>query len=307
MLSRSALRWLALLIPALVPVVQAIEVQQVTLPSVNDVMTDLNLTAGEENELVFNDVAGPSQLVILARRDTTIPKSYFPVGRSYYSGDWEQVAGPNAELEWTCETGTCNVTVVPGADDRYFITSYALTLSDKEKAARFLEMVTFGPTTSLINDIIEATGDIAFKMAKFVEEQVNSSVSSHREYFRKRLNQRSLETYKYGVSGPRPCEENSRWRRFAFTSRDMAIGNKGYRVDITHVTDDTTTAYVLSYMGSVRTVLYEPLRYFVNFWSTTNNSTLELPPRDDFEFCKVEDIEGARRLPVSFFFQCSFI
>lgn len=35
------------------------------------------------------------------------------------------------------------------------------------------------------------------------------------------MNARAFEVYKIGESGPAPCEENSRWRKFAFTKYDV--------------------------------------------------------------------------------------
>ena len=45
--------------------------------------------------------------------------------------------------------------------------------------------------------------------------------TSHREYWRKRLNPRRWETYRIGEAGPAPCELHSRWRKFAFTDYDV--------------------------------------------------------------------------------------
>ena len=45
--------------------------------------------------------------------------------------------------------------------------------------------------------------------------------SSHRAYWRRRLNPRRWETYRIGEAGPAPCELHSRWRKFAFTDYDV--------------------------------------------------------------------------------------
>ncbi len=50
---------------------------------------------------------------------------------------------------------------------------------------------------------------------------VSGKFSSHREYWRKRLNPRRWETYRIGEAGPAPCELHSRWRKFAFTDYDV--------------------------------------------------------------------------------------
>ena len=70
-----------------------------------------------------------------------------------------------------------------------------------------------------------------------------------------------IETYKIGVPGPRACERNSRWRRFAFTNHDAQMSDvaKKFYLEIEPVTVDGVTAYVLLYAGEVRTVIYDKL------------------------------------------------
>ena len=76
--------------------------------------------------------------------------------------------------------------------------------------------------------------------------------SSHREYWRRRLNPRRWETYRIGEAGPAPCELHSRWRKFAFTdydvqnSRSLRWGNvelgSAYQTQVGHkVTVETVT------------------------------------------------------------------
>ena len=60
-------------------------------------------------------------------------------------------------------------------------------------------------------------------MAMWISNQLDEDItplSSHREYFRKRLNPRMLEMGKYGRTGPKVCDLYSRWRNFAFTRKD---------------------------------------------------------------------------------------
>ena len=62
-------------------------------------------------------------------------------------------------------------------------------------------------------------------MANWISDQLDESktpLSSHREYFRKRLNPRMVQLGKFGRDGPKVCEVNSRWRGFAFTKKDYS-------------------------------------------------------------------------------------
>ena len=59
------------------------------------------------------------------------------------------------------------------------------------------------------------------------------------------------QVYFSGKAGPTPCEKNSRWRNFAFISKDMVKGKKFSYEAI----DDVSGPYVLKIDGYVRTVV----------------------------------------------------
>jgi len=73
-------------------------------------------------------------------------------------------------------------------------------------------------------------------LATWTQNQVSLTPTSHRAYFRRRLNPRAVESYIYGIPGPKACEANARFRRFAFTIMDVelsrgstsAAGNDGH-------------------------------------------------------------------------------
>lgn len=134
----------------------------------------------------------------------------------------------------------------------YYLTYYERTVSLRNELARFLHQNTFGPTSEEIDSLEVAYDAIADEsylenstdssssstpltheeaMMKLQVEWVKAQMdpttftsgkfSSHREYWRKRLNPRRWETYRIGEAGPAPCELHSRWRKFAFTDYDV--------------------------------------------------------------------------------------
>jgi hypothetical protein len=107
---------------------------------------------------------------------------------------------------------------LPDANKEYFLTSYLYELTAGQTAARFFERASFGATRSMLS---QATNTA--QMAAWIQTQFDENVTpitSHREYFRKRLNPRMIEMGKFGRAGPKVCDVNSRWRNFAFTRKD---------------------------------------------------------------------------------------
>ena len=142
----------------------------------------------------------------------------------------------------------------------YYLTYYERTLSLRNELSRFLHLTTFGPKVAEL-DALEAAYDVILDegyldstlnpnftangttvngtttythsmamnklQVEWVAAQMDPSTftsgkfSSHREYWRKRLNPRKWETYRIGEAGPAPCEQHSRWRKFAFTEYDV--------------------------------------------------------------------------------------
>lgn len=170
----------------------------------------------------------------------------------------------------------------------YYLTYYERALSVRNELSRFLHQTTFGPTSEEL-DALEAMyamitgadvngtallGDnstdtslnitlshseaISKLQIDWVTAQMDPTTftsgkfSSHREYWRKRLNARRWETYRIGEAGPAPCELHSRWRKFAFTdydvqnARSLRWGNQelgsAYQTQVGHkITVETVT------------------------------------------------------------------
>jgi hypothetical protein len=112
----------------------------------------------------------------------------------------------------------------------------------------------FGPTKDAIDswDYNQFDGSVK----KWVKDQIDPSVSglsSHREFFRERLNPRMDQVYFSGKGGPNPCEVNSRWRKFAFIAKDAVEGNKFMVTPLDTI--EGGRSFVLIINGHPRTVV----------------------------------------------------
>lgn len=247
-------------------------------------------------------LSSSGELLIMSSRFTdTSVNTHAPMGRSYDGHDWEKVAGPyESILSYSCTNGVpkqCFVEIELVENQSFYITQYKYEISDEAKVARFLESVTFGATQDLIDNFDYS--NLPLSRAQFVRDQILEPVTSHREYYRARANPPQAQTSFSGVSGPHPCNENSRWRRFAFTREDMEMNNKGYdkfNLTITTETSGANTEYVLSVAGNIRTILKEPLKWYDSF---INNITADLDMNNNYKICYVEEIEGSRRPEVN--------
>ena len=92
--------------------------------------------------------------------------------------------------------------------------------------------------------------DKSFK--NWVSAQIGEDLSSHREYYRERTNPRMDKVFFSGKGGPGPCEKNSRWRKFAFTTKDTVRDNTFKAVSIQ---DGTNGPYVAMINDHPRTVM----------------------------------------------------
>jgi len=184
-----------------------------------------------------------------------------PVARSYDNNNWEVAPGAYAasvlnEESFDCQSGLCNIALpdlITG--ESYVLSSYEYDLSERESAARFLEMGTFGTTTSDL-DSLEGTTEEQWILA-----EMNKEPTSHREYFRERANPRWPYSWKSGRSD-HPCRANSRWRRYSFTRHDR-FKEPEYDSGYVYVKGQTPSAdptifegpYILEVDGYARTVV----------------------------------------------------
>ena len=96
----------------------------------------------------------------------------------------------------------------------YILCLNSSTVSSTFKNNRWSEIVT-------LENSIATSGHKAH--ALWVKDQQSLTPTSHRAFFRERLNPRAVESYLYGVPGPKACEKNARFRRFAFTYKDKEL------------------------------------------------------------------------------------
>lgn len=116
-----------------------------------------------------------------------------PVARSYLNNSWENVAGPYVDkLKITCGSSNCTLAIpqlagVP-APSHFVLLATNRQVSTKEKVARFLEQVTFGPTLEDINKF-NVSRSLNGQFATWVRQQMDPTITVptfHREYFRAR-------------------------------------------------------------------------------------------------------------------------
>ena len=91
-----------------------------------------------------------------------------------------------------------------------------------------------------------ASGDLSANIVSWIQGQQNDvPMTSHREFYRKRLNARHEAPQAFGAV-THPCEVGTRFRRFAFSSKDDP-----YSVQITTLNDKK----VLKVNNAIRTVV----------------------------------------------------
>ena len=118
-----------------------------------------------------------------------------PVARSYLNYSWENVAGPYVDkLKITCGVSNCTLNIphlTNGISPSHFVLlSTNIQVSTKEKVARFLEQVTFGPTLDDINKFDTSGLNLNNQFANWVKQQMDPSIVAatyHRAYFRARV------------------------------------------------------------------------------------------------------------------------
>jgi uncharacterized protein (DUF1800 family)/uncharacterized protein (DUF1501 family) len=148
-----------------------------------------------------------------------------PVARSYDAADWEISAGPFTQSLTSpiCSGSVCTFVDLPipdSADETYVLTSYHHNgFGTEAEAARFLEQATFGPTRATIDSLVASGQD---KYMTWVKDQIETvPMSSHREYYRRRVNPRFEYPFVHGAPGPKTaCDRLSHWRTFALSERD---------------------------------------------------------------------------------------
>jgi hypothetical protein len=118
-----------------------------------------------------------------------------PVARSYDGRAWEPSAGEFAtELLRGVEFGDSTLgtqinlpELAPG--ENYYLTSYSYAISQEDAVARLFESATFGTRLEDLStwDKGACTTDTA---SEWIKEQIGIPMTSHREFFRRRVNPR---------------------------------------------------------------------------------------------------------------------
>jgi len=251
--------------------------------------------------------------------------TYIPISRSYDGLDWERVPGRYlSETDTICGYAAtdgkyysagdylCKITVpkLKEGNVGYYLTYYVvddddgggnIMSSSLSRAASFLQRITWGPKLSEIEDLakqIDTMGDYA--LALYLKNQTEMEPTSHRAYFRKRLNPRAVESYQYAIVGPKACERNARFRRFAFTHKDveLSIGSYGHVAGNTGLPMTTmsiesidlggSTYYQINFGKNIRTIRNNPLQY------TDKGGQLVTLPDGRYTICSVEEVVGTK-------------
>ena len=224
-----------------------------------------------------------------------------PVARTFDSRDWQVSAGEYAgvfTIECDTSTNACDMKLPPLQEDDVFrLTSYEQYVDPKNSSeqpsivARFLEQASFGPTPDLLSEWNYNAFESSFE--DWVSDQMeNVDATSHREFFRERSNPRWEKAYPTGRPGPHPCEQNSRWRNFAFSVKDSRK-----KLTVHSLSGDGKPPYVLKVDGYARTIV--PDLVFES-GPRSNRNSVEPPSVNlttfEYEFC----LDGAYSFQESF-------
>jgi hypothetical protein len=176
-----------------------------------------------ENQLCHLLYAPPQDASARGRRladpalaDTVVGKALF-VARSYAKNHWERSADSDVDLprlHFDCSSDACTL-IIPSLPGTFYLLSRARNraTTPKEQVARFLNQATFGATLAEISSFPASP-------KLWIQQQMTEPVSSHRAYYREKVN--SVSTSVTPAGRPRtPCEDGSRWASFSFMASDI--------------------------------------------------------------------------------------
>jgi hypothetical protein len=125
-----------------------------------------------------------------------------------------------------------------------------------DEIARFLEQATFGPSLADITSFdTESTS-----FAHWIQQQQESPIESHRAFYRTHLNARYDLPSNQGLP-TFPCDEGTRYRRAAFSSRDYRKMVEIEETKIEIVEGVELSRMILRMEGQIRTVVNATLSY----------------------------------------------
>ncbi len=231
---------------------------------------------------------------------------------SYLCGEAAAAGDAFVAGEYLCEvTLPMTSSVSPtgdfvAVDAPYYLTYYERTLTARNELSRFLQKTTFGPTSDELDALEAALAAIeqsegltrAEAMAQLQTEWVAAQMdptnfstgkfTSLREYYRKRLNPKTAETYRIGESGPEPCARHSRWRKYAFTYNDLQNsqylrwGNVELGGSFQSMTPHKVEIETVEYLTEVPTGAPTSTRYPTGMPSISGMPSVSLMPTSDY-------------------------
>lgn len=251
--------------------------------------------------------------------------SYIPIARAYdenplwsksagrYSSTTEVICGEadaDGGSEYQIGDHLCQIKLDPPLEithDGYYLTSYQVSdhlANERAIVASFLEKVTFGPTEQEIDRLhTQYIQQGPMALAVWLEHNLAKPITSHRAQFRKALHPRAAESYIYGIPGPRPCERDARFRRFAFTYTDVEIsrgsgspadhtGAPYTKMQIETIQIDGVDHWAVKFGDHVRTILSNPMEYYSGAGRNGPSGDVLTLPDGQYTLCNAEEIAG---------------
>lgn len=158
-------------------------------------------------------------------------------------------------------------------------------MSKIDEYARFLESATYGITQAELDSFDVSNIDVDTQIINWMKEQMNETLilpTSHREFWRKRVNGGRLPTPSSFATPNHPCDLGSTWRKVSFVQNDaLRLLTKNLRVK-------GTGPYHLELNGMIRTITN-------NFTVTSSGYTdYQFDPTFDYVLCNIpeEKIDG---------------
>ena len=128
-----------------------------------------------------------------------------PLARSYNNNNWEVAGGDLASVIFangiSCYSRGCQIDVPsPKQREEYRLVALSHSLDKRDEIARFLETSTFGIKREELDSLDGASGQTPYStIVNWMQSQMdtgNTTITSHREYWRKRANPRvSLHSF----------------------------------------------------------------------------------------------------------------
>lgn len=147
-----------------------------------------------------------------------------PLARSYNGYPWERSGSNEAQKYFSKEiecydSNYCQIDLPPlSSGETYRLSTFEYSVSTEVEMARFLETSTFGVKASELSQITSSVASDNSEqrlnaIVNWFRVQTDTPPSSHRKYWRERVNERIPTGQREGIPD-HPCNRFSRWRRF---------------------------------------------------------------------------------------------